>query len=1314
MASSFKQSQLNNDMQIDQQSVIDEDELQRQLEEELANMEYQPDPDDLMERQSNYSIFNQSQSNFNHNGAGATLEQSMNNMDDYVEQMLQKERGRNKILQDSAFRETNQAWKEFLNIQHKEVADVIPENWNEELEDLKRLNLQELDGLFVHQQEIDQMNMSARSGFSVKSSVSQTPQQIKTKIQRLDSQRQSTQSIREMGQTIPKIKKQNIKKKVYEIPQIVLAEDKLIESYNHQIQLENSILKSQELVGASINFDQYKSSQDQLLLNRQEDMLDRINVVNQGLKQMQEYELEIERLVMEREDKLSREIEEYMHRSKFIQKDMHPPFLPPYLTEPDNPLKNKPVQQNPIPSAPMTDNFVKYRINLSNSLPAKIQLSSVKILWSRQKQEEEDEKQRMEFEKQRREKEHKILSELLNFSIIQTNKLVKQNQDDQKKQLKQQSDSLGKFIQVNKSNIKPIVEKQAKIIEIELKPSIVGKDPKLYESHDDIFQKHLLKQHQELSSNLLKIIPILKQQQPQLRDVEDPKPKIVKKQINQNRNKKLIKDDDFMNMPDLAASDSLISQALELHAPPNPTKAEKIEIKNEQLSQLDLNPLNTYKNLQQLNLSMNKIQTIQPGTLDLPYLSQLRLSDNLIKEIPNGMFSKSPNLRILYLDINQLKTVQNLQNLSNLEELSIANNQIGSLDGIQSLTKLRRLNLSFNKVTKIDNHLNNLGFLEYLELGKNFISNIDNFPQHKLLYLTELYIYSNQLVQLPKNFAMPQLKVLNLNRNQDLHQLSLGYNPLLEQLNASYCSLVQIKQLSGCPNLREFDVSFNSINSLEGFMQIINSCKQMRNLRFSDNPFSVNKEQIYNQHFKAIFTYLERVNGEQIQSSSSKIASQQNQFGLEMRSMLSLLAQSVLLRQFVTKLTSQKIRITFFSTTNIMKYCKAMMPFILLQQLTQSVQMQNVQSKISDILVQNHSYVQQLRTSVRIITSFMRKRRIKRKALLTKMTKHVPKLVKIQALIKGHLSRMKNQAIVNKIKRDGPKKTKKYQQMSKLQANIKGFLFRKRRIRALDKLNQKKKNEFEDDFEDEFDADKFFGIKEEVLQNGLSLPEEQMMQQMIQMMAMQNQQIRKQPLGSQMTVKEGYNDGVKFPPINQKNQTQSNINELIKPRSMIQNQQKPGINRGNRPPSARSNAISEIDMNSENQQYQPGSKGNSQIRKNNLMSNTGNEYNPHHMPSISGNQSRFNDDISDGQSVYSMNSNPFYPSQPNKQNYLEKMAEERKKEITKNKEVIDEWGFQNEETKKMFEARLKQKNKGKKKQLTADEKLQKFKALRKN
>lgn len=60
---------------------------------------------------------------------------------------------------------------------------------------------------------------------------------------------------------------------------------------------------------------------------------------------MQEYELEMERMTMQREDKHSREIEEYLHQQKFKQKDKFPPAMPHFFTD-DNfkqIIKNKPV-----------------------------------------------------------------------------------------------------------------------------------------------------------------------------------------------------------------------------------------------------------------------------------------------------------------------------------------------------------------------------------------------------------------------------------------------------------------------------------------------------------------------------------------------------------------------------------------------------------------------------------------------------------------------------------------------------------------------------------------------------------------------------------------------------------------------------------------------------------------------------------------------------------------------------------------------------------------------------------------------------------
>ena len=132
------------------------------------------------------------------------------------------------------------------------------------------------------------------------------------------------------------------------------------------------------------------------------------------------------------------------------------------------------------------------------------------------------------------------------------------------------------------------------------------------------------------------------------------------------------------------------------------------------------------------------------------------------------------------------------------------------MEGLTSLAKLRRLNLSFNQISKLEG-LSNCQMLEFLELGKNQINNVDALQtaQNKFVYLSELYLYINKLRGFPRQLNLPQLKILNLNKNTDLRELELGYCPLLETLSASQCAIGQIHSLSGCQSLRELDISFN-------------------------------------------------------------------------------------------------------------------------------------------------------------------------------------------------------------------------------------------------------------------------------------------------------------------------------------------------------------------------------------------------------------------------------------------------------------------------------------------------------------------------
>lgn len=120
---------------------------------------------------------------------------------------------------------------------------------------------------------------------------------------------------------------------------------------------------------------------------------------------------------------------------------------------------------------------------------------------------------------------------------------------------------------------------------------------------------------------------------------------------------------------------------------------------------------------------------------------------------------------------------------------------------------------------------------------------------------------------------------------------------------------------------------------------------------------------------------------------------------------------------------------------------------------------------------------------------------------------NIKKIVKIQSFVRGFFVRSKYKNQMDKIRREAPKKTDKYKKISKLQANIKGWLFRQRRKRLLAKLgiktpmHQKKKDTgglsqidemFGIEGDDDFDAEAFFGIKEENLESNMVIGEDLM------------------------------------------------------------------------------------------------------------------------------------------------------------------------------------------------------------------------------
>ena len=127
---------------------------------------------------------------------------------------------------------------------------------------------------------------------------------------------------------------------------------------------------------------------------------------------------------------------------------------------------------------------------------------------------------------------------------------------------------------------------------------------------------------------------------------------------------------------------------------------------------------------------------------------------------------------------------------------------------------------------------------------------------------------------------------------------------------------------------------------------------------------------------------------------------------------------------------------------------------------------------------------------------------------------------KIQALVRGHLCRVRNSQAVDKIKRDGMKGTKKYKAALKIQALFRGFTFRIKRKRALAKLGAKPSQGVEDEDlddmdmfgEDDFDAEAFLNVKQENLEKVdiFSGANASLMEKYIQVLSYEQQQQQKQ------------------------------------------------------------------------------------------------------------------------------------------------------------------------------------------------------------
>lgn len=244
-------------------------------------------------------------------------------------------------------------------------------------------------------------------------------------------------------------------------------------------------------------------------------------------------------------------------------------------------------------------------------------------------------------------------------------------------------------------------------------------------------------------------------------------------------------------------------------------------------------------------LSIRDLDSNAFGGLTM-YLEVLYLNDNLISQLPDGLFSGLAKLTTLQLHSNRLSSLWSVpSSVNNLPSLLLSSGDGNQTSALAPLVSLNRLTLNDNQLSNISSEVFAfLGNLETLNLDSNRIETLPTGVFASLTNLKTLNVTSNEITFLPDHlfascraietidFSANRISAISPNTFTNLTKLETLYlndNELTELQNDYFLGLVSIKTVrldnntisqvysncfSGMPLLTELRLQNNFIRLL--------------------------------------------------------------------------------------------------------------------------------------------------------------------------------------------------------------------------------------------------------------------------------------------------------------------------------------------------------------------------------------------------------------------------------------------------------------------------------------------------------------------
>ena len=255
-----------------------------------------------------------------------------------------------------------------------------------------------------------------------------------------------------------------------------------------------------------------------------------------------------------------------------------------------------------------------------------------------------------------------------------------------------------------------------------------------------------------------------------------------------------------------------------------------------------------FENLMLLNISYNKLRSINNLYQLAPKIEILNASFNLIDEFPD----KLPiNIQVLLIDYNRLTSMKPLNDYNKLIVLRINNNYLQNLSELPQ--SLQQLSAEYNRIEDVDSIT--LNELQQLTISQNSLTevpmftqssiisflasynsireiNVSQFPQtivkielslneieavpgalFLLPSLQQLYLFGNKISELPSEIAHSNLQLLNISSNPISKLPKLPKT--LAIFTAQDCQFTKFPEnLLFLPNIISVDFSNNKIPSV--------------------------------------------------------------------------------------------------------------------------------------------------------------------------------------------------------------------------------------------------------------------------------------------------------------------------------------------------------------------------------------------------------------------------------------------------------------------------------------------------------------------